>query len=45
MHAGKRLISLYPEDKTRLDDILAPKLAKFGLRENHPASHIKPASP
>ena len=45
MHAGKRLISLYPEDKTRLDDILAPKLAKFGRRENHPASHIKPASP
>jgi hypothetical protein len=45
MHAGKRLISLYPEDKTRLDDILAPKLAQFGRRENHPASHIKPASP
>ncbi|MDD4060739.1 MAG: hypothetical protein PHW08_08595 [Kiritimatiellae bacterium] len=45
MHAGKRLISLYPEDKARLDDILAPKLVQFGRREIHPASHIKPASP
>jgi hypothetical protein len=33
MHAGKRLISLYPEDKSRLDDILAPKLAHFGRSE------------
>ena len=33
MHAGKRLISLYPEDKTRLDDTLGAKLAQFGRRE------------
>jgi hypothetical protein len=29
MHAGKRLISLYPEDKLRLDTILRDKLATF----------------
>ena len=29
MHAGKRLISLYPDDKARLDVILAAKLASF----------------
>ena len=28
--AGKRLILLYPKDKTRLDDTLAPKLAEIG---------------
>jgi hypothetical protein len=33
MHAGKRLISLYPEDKTRLDDTLGAKLTQFGRRE------------
>ena len=45
MHAGKRLVSLYPEDKTRLDDILAPKLVQFGRRGIHLVSRIKPASP
>ena len=35
MHSGKRLISLYPEDKTRLDDTLGAKLAQFGRREVH----------
>ena len=35
MQAGKRLISLYPEDKTRLDDTLGAKLAQFGRREVH----------
>jgi len=29
MHAGKRLISLYPDDKTRLDTALGAKLASF----------------
>ncbi|MFZ4394835.1 MAG: hypothetical protein ACOYOU_04325 [Kiritimatiellia bacterium] len=29
MHAGKRLISLYPEDKLRLDTILRDKLSTF----------------
>lgn len=33
MHAGKRLISLYPEDKSRLDETLGAKLAQFGRRE------------
>ena len=29
MHAGKKLISLYPEDKTRLDAALGDKLAAY----------------
>ncbi len=29
MHAGKRLISLYPQDKARLDETLRPKLASL----------------
>lgn len=29
MHAGKRLISLYPEDKHRLDDVLPEKLSRL----------------
>ncbi len=29
MHAGKRLISLYPDDKNRLDIILPEKLARL----------------
>lgn len=33
MHAGKRLISLYPDDKSRLDDTLGAKLAKIGRCE------------
>ncbi|NLE41984.1 MAG: HEAT repeat domain-containing protein [Lentisphaerae bacterium] len=35
MHAGKRLISLYPADKPCLDDSLGAKLAQFGRREVH----------
>lgn len=30
MHAGKKLISLYPDDKTRLDALLGTKLAALG---------------
>ncbi len=30
MHAGKKLISLYPKDKPRLDQVLMDKLAAFG---------------
>lgn len=30
MHAGKKLISLYPEDKPRLDAIMRAKLAQLG---------------
>ena len=33
MHAAKRLISLYPEDKARLDETLGAKLAQLGRRE------------
>ncbi len=29
MHAGKRLLSLYPEDKTRLDSVLRDKLSRY----------------
>lgn len=32
MHAGKRLISLYPEDKNRLDDVLPEKLSRLAVR-------------
>lgn len=30
MHAGKKLISLYPDDKARLDTALGAKLATLG---------------
>ena len=42
MHAGKRLISLYPADKTRLDDTLGAKLAQFGRRESSQKQPIQP---
>lgn len=38
MHAGKRLISLYPDNKNRLNDILPKKLARLGPPNAAPPS-------
>ena len=35
MHAGKRLISLYPADKTRLDEKLGGKLGQMIMEKEH----------
>jgi hypothetical protein len=35
---GKRLISLYPSDKARLDDVLRAKLALFGYGISSPGA-------
>lgn len=36
MHAGKKLVSLYPDDKPRLDAVLTAKLSSLGW---HPTPH------